>query len=268
MTNVFEDNPVLRRELLRRFKTRTGRLATKIAIVFLALVILYFYAVLAVHTYNGATADALDAMNFCAYGLLFAAAVLSPALSATAISRERETQTWEQLQLTRLTPDEVLLGKWIGRQVEIGLIIVLVAPLVVVAANRSDIPVFVCLPMLAFLGLNAAFFTMVGLVSSSVARRTPAATTGALLVSAFLCVGTTLIKGLADSWFPAGNAGFILALNPFESLARLLDLISRPVVHRYDPMESMIYLTGTVLIQSLAIMGSYAWMKRRYGKSP
>ena len=132
--------------------------------------------------------------------------LLAPALASSAISQEKEQQTWETLATTRLRVSaQILLGKWLGRLVLIGWIGLILLPLLLVSAGGADLPPVTILVAFAFFALNAALYGMIGLVCSFVARRTLVATTVALVITALLCLGTWVAEQLFFGLSQAGR---------------------------------------------------------------
>src|SRR5207302_1809646 len=153
-------------------------------------IIVRYYTIGLLSVARGTSKDAHDLWEMAAFGFLFLIALLGPSLTATAISQEREQQTWEALTISRLAPEQVLIGKWLARQRLVVLIFVLLCPLLFVSGINSVFGLSGTIYLCLFLLLNCGFFAAVGLLSSFSVRRTPAATTLALMISVLICLGT------------------------------------------------------------------------------
>ena len=207
------------------------------------------------------TYDNQDPWRLCSGVFLGLIVLLAPALASSAISQEKEQQTWETLATTRLSPAQILLGKWLGRLVLIGWIGLILLPLLLVSAGGADLSPVTILVAFAFFALNAALYGMIGLVCSFVARRTLVATTVALVITALLCLGTWVAEQL---FFGLGQQGGDWALmrrysglslpsplwlNPFHVLG-LLTTHRDPTMHSYNsfggftPQPQVYYQSG------------------------
>ena len=115
---LISDNPVLEREVRGRLRLkRKGGQGVNLWIVrAIGLIAAYYYVRGLLAVWHGTQQDARDFWPLLVYGALVLIVLLAPALSATAITQEREQQTWENLTTTQLSAWEVLLGKWMGRQ--------------------------------------------------------------------------------------------------------------------------------------------------------
>jgi ABC-type transport system involved in multi-copper enzyme maturation permease subunit len=222
---IFSDNPVLQREVRGRLRLR--RLGMNRALLgtlgLLALTILYFYARSLSGIWNGQPQDAREFWSLIVYGLLVLIVLLAPALSSTAITQEREQQTWEALTTTRLTAGEVLLGKWLARQMPLGLLALIALPLLIGCMIRGAVGLPLTLAALLFLALTTGLFGALGLTCSFLVRRTSMATAAALSATAFLCLGTAVIDALIESFqVPHVGETAVLWVNPFYALAALI----------------------------------------------
>ena len=222
--SIFRDNPVLQREVRGRFNFRRIRTqkATLVTVGAITLVIVYFYGRALLGIIHGQSEDARGLWTVIIYGLLFFVVLLSPALSSTAISQEREQKTWEALTTSRLTASEVLLGKWLARQLPVILLIVIALPLLITCTFVGGLGTLITIAALVFLFLTTGLYSMLGLLCSYFARRTTVATTGALLLSAFLCLGTLIIDGIYSTFTMHYSHGPLMWINPFYALSSLV----------------------------------------------
>lgn len=214
---LFPENPVLRKELLLRFRIRQST-PVKIGIVslmVLALVYLHYVALESLMKEPGAFAgQAVYQMTFGVQFLLVG--LLAPALTANAISQEREQQTWEMLLVSRLTVGEILWGKLLARCLPLLLVILLGMPLASVGWEHwlthappnngiNDATLF-SPPAGIYFWLNYAALFAMGAFFASFAfylslrfKRTLYAMLGSYaFIVGFLCVGTTLITGTLE----------------------------------------------------------------------
>src|ERR1051325_915621 len=114
------ENPVLRRELLGRMRSRQPWpiRAAIIGTVALFIAFCYYEALF----YMMRDHDRETMREWWQVGLWLQSILiwlLCPALAANAVTREKEQQTWEMLIFTLLSPAEILFGKLVARLVPI-----------------------------------------------------------------------------------------------------------------------------------------------------
>jgi len=266
---IFSDNPVLEREMRGRLRLRrkgAGRPHAWVAVL-LALVILYFYARGLMGLFQGPRQDAREFWPLLSYGLLTLIVLLAPALTATAITQEREQQTWDTLATTRLTGTQVLLGKWLARQTLPMLLIVLACPYLLGCVIRGEMGFPTLLATVAFLVVTSLFYGALGLLCSYQARRTVAATATALTFTALLCIGTPIVSSVITI-LSGPRSTPVLWLNPFYALTSLLvwlsdnDGSSRGYQYGDEPFveSSIFYFVAMPVLTAAALL----FMVRRY----
>jgi len=268
---LLTNNPVLEREVRGRLRLRrkgTGRAIPVVAWP-IGLVALYFYARGLNAIARGTSRDAEDLLPVLVYGALTLIVLLAPALASTAITQEREQQTWEALATTRLSAWEILFGKWVGRQLIPWLIVLLVCPYLLACTYFGHLG-FVILPAaLVFLVVTTGFYSVLGLLCSFQARRTAGATATALTVTAFLCVGTVIVDQVIGIFFPrpGGREGSpVLWLNPFYALSVLLSWQDRDHGYSvgYPPNYYPLVVGFYLLLSVVAIAAALRFMVSRY----
>ncbi len=230
--SLFSNNPVLEREVRGRLRLR--RKGANPANVWvggvLGIVIFYFYARGLTGLWRGSRQDAQEFWGLLLYGLLGLIVLLAPALSSTAITQERQQQTWDSLATTRLTGGEIVIGKWVGRQVILWMLIALSLPYLLGFAVRGWISWLSLPAALLFLLVTTAFYSVLGLLCSYQAKRTAAATATSLTLTALLCIGTVIVNAVIG-YFVANNEGYhgnssVMWLNPFFALFSLLSWLN------------------------------------------
>ena len=229
---LFSNNPVLEREVRGRLRLRRkGANSANVWVgAVLGVVIFYFYARGLTGLWRGSRQDAQEFWNLLLYGLLALIVLLAPALSSTAITQERQQQTWDSLATTRLTGGEILVGKWVGRQVILWMLMALALPYLLGCAIRGGISGLSLPFTLLFLLATTAFYSVLGLFCSFQAKRTAAATATSLTMTALLCIGTVIVNAVL-SYFVANSETYhgnssVLWLNPFFALSALLNWLA------------------------------------------
>lgn len=261
---LWPNNPVLEREIRGRLRLRRkGGLPANVWVArLLGLVILYYYARGLLTLWYATLQDARELWPYLIYGVLALIVLLSPALTATAITQEREQQTWEVLATTRLSGAEVLLGKWLGRQMIPWLLLVILLPYMAVCTARAHFSFWMLPSVLAFLLITTGCYSALGLLCSFQAKRTMTATASALTVTALLCIGTIVINQVCDLLLSPGTSNSewpVLWTNPFYIVTHLTNSIAPDVFGGYnqnaDPADALaFYCFGTPLITA-AMLG-------------
>lgn len=240
--SILRDNPVFAREArwwLRLSRLRRNKASLWMAGV-VALAVLYCYGIALNALVSGENTGPrlwLIVTNL----LLVLVVLLAPALSAAAITQEREQQTWETLTSTPLTAGEVLIGKWLARLIPLGLLLTLAAPLLFFGAMANNISALGVALAVLFLVLTGSWFSMIGLTCSFLARKTTAALMISMLLTAVICIGTyvldALVAGLLGT--PAYGGGSFYARRDFG-------YYGIPALTWINPFFCLAVLTGRI----------------------
>ena len=269
---IWSNNPVLEREIRGRLRLRPkGRRAANIWVVrILGVVVAYYYARGLLGIWGGTPQDARELWPYLIYGALALCVLLAPALAATAITTEREQQTWEILATTRLTGAEVLLGKWLGRQIIPWLLLVILLPYMAVCAAHAGFGWLLLPSVLCFLLVTTACYSALGLLCSFQAKRTMTATAMALILSAFLCLGTVIINQVCDTLLTPSQSGSewpVLWINPFYILGPLMYSLSPETQGNFDSNADPTAPFWYFLISLGATVLTLVFMVRRYHRA-
>jgi ABC-type transport system involved in multi-copper enzyme maturation permease subunit len=213
--------PVLWEEFRRRFRGGRG------ALVLFAYVAVLMAALIGLAWLQGAGSSPREwpdfgrlLWKFFYFGQLAAILLLSPGITAGAISTEREAKTLEHLFYTPLSTLSFVLGKFFGA---IGQMVVLVLaglPIVSVVFLYGGVSPREVLGGYALILATGLLYSALGFLASSLFARTPAAVAWAygfaILVALVLPVALTLlfaIWGVYDmsdsSWFISTNPFFV-----------------------------------------------------------
>lgn len=239
-------NPVFHKEVLTKMRGRQSKqvLVTVSTVVGLFVLWCYYEALVWLIRYGGSNSgrDGWAAAAIIQMVLIW---ILSPALTANAISQEREQQTWEMLLFTRLTPPEIVLGKLFARLVPMVAILGAFFPFMVFCFARSaDLSPGEFFATYAVFGVWVMFLSITGLFMSWTFKRTPSAIATSYLVVFALLIGTALINmtiSAGGSW----QETWIIWLNPVRIAAALLDM-------KRDTNATAIILFSSVAFSALA----------------
>lgn len=271
---IFTDNPVLEREIRGRlrFKRRGGNKAALWIVRLLGVVVVYYYVRGLLGVLVESSQYARDLWPVLVYGILALIVLLAPALAATAISSEREQQTWEILGTTPLTGAEVVVGKWLGRQMIPWLLLVLLLPYLVVCTFQAGFGWRMLPSALGFFLVTIACYSALGLLCSFLARRTMTATAAALTFSALLCIGTLIVtqvfQSLGSGSIPT-YAAPALWVNPFYALGWQGDILTaQPPQFGYTASDDVAPAVAAYFLLSLSFTaGALVFMVRRYRRA-
>ncbi len=274
---LFTDNPVLEREVRGRLRLRRKGAGRAIPVVAwpIALVILYFYARGLTSIGRGPVQDTRDLLPVLVYGALTLIVLLAPALASTAITQEREQQTWDALAATRLSAWEILFGKWVGRQIIPWLMIALALPYLFACAFFGGTGLVILPAALFFLVVTTAFYSAMGLLCSFQARRTVGATATALAVTALLCVGTVIVNqviAILQTRPDPQATSSVLWLNPFFAFSALLSWLApgngSSAYNPYSYPHSYPLIVGFYLfVMTVATAAALYFMVSRYHRA-
>lgn len=118
---------------------------------------------------------------------------VAPALTAGAISGERERQTLNILLTTQLSPSTIVLSKLITSLAFSTLLIVASMPLYSIVMLYGSVSPEQMAQLVVFLGVNVLFLGTLGLFCSTWIKRTSVSTITAYGIAFFFIVGTGLL---------------------------------------------------------------------------
>ncbi len=237
------ENPVLRKELFLRLRLRQTKpvIVGIFALVLLSLGYLHYLALNALlrekdHFAGQFVYQATFGIQFLLMGLI------APALTASAVSQEKEQQTWEMLLVSRLTTGEILWGKFLARIAPLGVLLLLGMPLASIgweyartgsaqtdwaggAARLSSAQFWLNYTALIAMGV---FFAAFAFYLSLRLKRTLYAMLGSYaFVVGFLTIGTVLVSGTLQMLLSPHDGRFmercpLTWINPIYQLAGLV----------------------------------------------
>lgn len=228
MSRLLTVNPVLSRELRQRVRSRR---ASVVLTAYLSVLVVA--AALLVWGLNqssepGSTVNqgiGRTLFGTLLFGILGLVCFIVPGVAAGAVAGERERLTLVPLQVTLLTPGQVLRGKLLASLAFTTLLLVATLPLLAVAYVLGGVTVPQIAGGLFFVLASAAFIGVLSIWASTVLRRVQRATVVAYGLVGLLVLGTPAAYGvqlLATSNFVDGTGGsqrweslLFVAPNPF-----------------------------------------------------
>jgi ABC-2 type transport system permease protein len=219
-------NPVLRRELKERMRARRTGFVLTAYLGVLALVLYGLYA-----NAQRQQSGGIDPLSSATLGrgmfesLLFAVLLLVcflvPGYTAGAIVGERERQTLIPMQVTLLSPANIVAGKLLASLAYLFLILAATAPLLAVSFFFGGVTLLEMLRGIGMVVVTGVVLASISLAVSSFARRVQAATVMAYGLALVLIVGTFVFYGFETltSSSPGPHNKAVLVLNPIVATA-------------------------------------------------
>lgn len=221
-------NPVLRRELVERWRGRRAFLVMTLYLgVLTAMMLLLLWAastwVAQQGRFNavdpGPTLGRFLLENVFALVLLLVLFV-GPGYAAAQISQERERRTLGLLQITLVSPWRIVTGKLGAASAWLLLLVVMAAPMAAAAFFLGGVTVGDLLRGVAYLAVITVSVAAIGIGISSVVRRTVAAVVLTYAMVLLLVGGTVFGTGIELAFARGANDRPVSILaNPFLGLA-------------------------------------------------
>jgi ABC-2 type transport system permease protein len=238
VTAVFSwvKSPVLVREMRQRMTGRRGMVAITVWLLLLSGVFALAYQgnTTAVSSFNLLSTATLgrEIFEWVLTGMILIVLFLVPATTAGSIAGERERQTLMPLQVSLMSPLNIVVSKIAAAVVFTVLLVALTAPLLALTYLIGGVTMLDLVKGIAMVELTAVMLGAVGVACSAVAKRVQTATVLAYGLVLFMSVGTFVLFGAAaviDS-----SRGFdetnppkeLLALNPIVATADVFDRIT------------------------------------------
>lgn len=176
MNNFIKKNAVLYKEMIVDMKTPKAMIITIIMNALLSLIAVCFLIGIAAagsslegYIWYRVIPWMLTAIYYVEAGLII---FLVPAITAGTISLEKERQTLDVLLTTRMTPWEIIIGKYFSNVVFVFLLIMSSLPIWSLAFIYGGFPLWKILVMLLVLMTITCYFSSFGIFFSSVTKNT------------------------------------------------------------------------------------------------
>ncbi len=191
------ENPVIRKELRGRMRGRQAFVLLTAYLILVGLVIGVVYAGLASSSsYGSGSIEIRQAAGKAIFGTvvlleLFLISFIGPALTSGAITSEREHQTFDLLRTTTLPARSFVLGK-LGSALAYLLLLVFAAlPVESIAFLLGGVGLEEIVVSTLMMVVTAVFFCSLGMLFSSLMKRTLAATVGsyASIILSYVLLG-------------------------------------------------------------------------------
>lgn len=192
-------NPVLSRELRQRVRSRRASVVLTAYLTLLSAAVGLLVWGLQQSRSAGSTVTqgtGRTLFGTLLFGILGLVCFIVPGVAAGAVAGERERLTLVPLQVTLLTPGQVLRGKLLASLAFTTLLLVATLPLLAVAYVLGGVSVPEIAGGLAFVLASAAFIGVVSIWASTLLRRVQRATVVSYGLVGLLVLGTPIAYGV------------------------------------------------------------------------
>jgi ABC-2 type transport system permease protein len=273
-------NPILAREVKERMRSLRAPIVVTVYLLVLGLIV--FAAERLTSHDQGFAPFALASIGRAVYHwmlffMLMLVCFLVPAFTASSVAAERERQTLPLLQVTLLSPRQIVLGKFNSSMAFLMLLIVGTLPLVSVAFVLGGVTPLQVLRGYGMVILTGFTLGMIGLGLSANLRRPLGAIVLSYALMATLTLGTLITYGLIrasqaigpERQFGVGGPVdignthepvYTLVLNPFVGTASALSdnqggQFNGTTTSPFDPIMSLLNRQSDVIARGAVDVG-------------
>lgn len=188
---TFFTNPLIVKEMRERFRTKKTVWLLSLYLLVMGAILLGFIYINPLDSASlGENRELFIMTAVIQYGMI---CFIAPALSAGAISGERERQTLHVLLTTQLSPVSIVISKLLTSLAFIFLLVVASMPLYSFVFLYGGISPEQLMTLVFFFAVNIVFFGSLGLFCSTWIKRTGVSTITAYGIAFFFVVGTGLL---------------------------------------------------------------------------
>ncbi len=213
-------NPIISKELVSVLRSRTALALALVSVGVLSLLALAMWPAAGVNPIGTLYSRLFLTVILC--GQLAVLGLFTPPFSATAITYERESNTWETLYYTLLRPDQILVGKLVGAVAFLLLLVALSLPVSATCFILGGVsPKEIWLAYLVLI-MSGITFGLVGLTSSALLGSSLRALIVTYLSLLVLCGGAHMPIVLLPEWRDAQPVlHAIRCLSPFTAVVAI-----------------------------------------------
>ena len=235
--SIFQ-NPVTTKELRGRMRKGKAYIIITVYLLLMSLLVGLVYLGLASSANNVGNSGMVQTVGKVVFGIVVGVEMMmvcfvAPALTAGAISSERERQTYDLLQTTLLPARSLVLGKLTSAISFLLLLLVVGFPLQSLASLFGGVAIGEVLVAFLLLIVTAFTFSAIGLLISSLMRSTLASTVISYVAAIIVVFGEPTLIGIALS---------------FMSMLTGLMYSSNFTAFQVQILETVLYSVGYVLV--------------------
>ena len=236
-------NPIIIKELRARMRGARAFIILTAMLLLLSGVLYGFYRIaLAASTYSTVLSPYIGQSLFIALAVLelFIICFITPALTAGAISSEREKLTYEMLLNTALKPSAILWGKLISALSYVFLLLFAAIPLASLVFIFGGVSPLAMLRTLLVLISITILLGVIGIFMSAWMGRTARATILSYLLVLILTIGPYVVYGAVGIIRQEEPPRLLLMPNPISAL---FSATTQPGMTAQGPLEIVIGLS-------------------------
>lgn len=215
-------NPILVKELRSRMRDSRAFITLTLVLLLLGGVSYLLYRIMIAATaYSGLPVSPQIGQSLfiaLAFMLLVMVSAIAPAVTAGAISSEKEKLTYEMLLVTPLRAGSILWGKLISALTYVFLLIFAAIPMASLIFIFGGVTLWDMVKALVILLSVAIMFGMLGMFMSTLLGRTPRATVMSYMVVAALYIGPLIAFVAVGVLRQAEPPRWLLIPNPMSAL--------------------------------------------------
>jgi ABC-type transport system involved in multi-copper enzyme maturation permease subunit len=215
-------NPVTIKELRGRMRRGRAYLIITIYLILMSVLVGLVYLGLASTANSVGNSSSVQAVGKVVFGIVVGVEMMmicfvAPALTAGAVSSERERQTYDLLRTTLLPARSLVIGKLISALSFLLLLLVVGFPLQALASLFGGVALEEVLAAFVLLIVSALTFSAIGLLISSFLKSTLASTVISYVAAIIIVFGEPTLIGIVLS-FTSMLSGLVYTSNlaPFQ----------------------------------------------------
>ncbi len=242
---TFFTNPLIVKEMRERFRTKKTVWLLSLYLLVMGAILLGFLYINPLDSASlGENRELFIMTAVIQYGMI---CFIAPALSAGAISGERERQTLHVLLTTQLSPVSIVISKLLTSLAFIFLLVVASMPLYSFVFLYGGISPEQLISLVLFFAVNIVFFGSLGLFCSTWIKRTGVSTITAYGIAFFFVVGTGLLLVFLGE--------MLRELYPMDYSSRSVwDLTGMQILAGLNPVIVLFEILGDSLGSSIQFM--------------
>ena len=217
------ENALLRKELTVNLRTRRAVVLLLAFVSVLAGLTILMWPASGLYSIEARGTQHLFVV--LSYGQLSLVVLFGPAFGATALTLEKEKNTFDVLYGTYLTPLQIVIGKVGGSLAHVVLLVLMGLPLTALCFFPGGVTVEQTVWVYGLIALSAAFYGLLGLFVSARCRHSYSAIIWTYALVIVFAAGVEVPAALFGE-LPLGDARVVLeclrALSPFEAMTGLL----------------------------------------------
>lgn len=258
-------NPIFHKEVITSLRTNRAVLLQWLFIGILSLLTLLLWPPEGISSKAAQSARSL--FTVLAIGQLCLVTLFSPAFASTALTLEKEKNTWDMLYATLLEPFHIVSGKMLGALSFQILLICTSIPFAAMCYLLGGVSVGDLLAMYGVLLLTALCFALLGLTVSAACRRSYSAVITTYGIIIIVCGFVLLPAQLLSKTVPAETARWLEAIrciSPFWAMTQIVQpnftrASGELIQHLGSPVRLFVYITA---VASIVMAFRLAWYLR------